>query len=408
MARDIGKRLAEKAIWYEDRCNWIGVRPSGNSSAGFGETVVALGADLYGGTSGIALFLAELHAITGDGAVRRTALGAIRQASSHIEDTSGRIGSGLYDGRLGIALAAARVGTLLRRDRLLEWAADHVHSPLDPDTDDPGSDLISGRAGSILALLVLSDLLDDQSLINEAARLGDELLEAARKDGPCYTWSPTYQASMRPLTGFAHGAAGIGCALLELFDHTDDARYRRAADSAFAYERGLFDPDTQTWPDLRHQHARRRRWVTRETTTQWCHGAAGISLSRLRAYQLVSDEICREEAVAGIANTRTMVTDNLTRPSANYSLCHGLAGDAEVLLHAAEILGSGWAEERTLAIRVADEGIERFATTARPWPCGARNGLTPNLMAGLAGIGHFYLRLHDPTIPSVLLIRREG
>ena len=34
-------------------------------------------------------------------------------------------------------------------------------------------------------------------------------------------------------------------------------------------------------------------------------------------------------------------------------------------------------------------------------------GVTPSLMLGLAGIGYFYLRLHSPTVPSILLVRPE-
>ena len=45
-------------------------------------TVAALGPDLYGGTAGIGLFLAQLHTRMEDDAVRATALGAIRQSLS--------------------------------------------------------------------------------------------------------------------------------------------------------------------------------------------------------------------------------------------------------------------------------------------------------------------------------------
>jgi lantibiotic modifying enzyme len=44
-------------------------------------------------------------------------------------------------------------------------------------------------------------------------------------------------ATTRNLTGFAHGTAGIGCTLPELFHATSDAKYRDAAAAAFAYER---------------------------------------------------------------------------------------------------------------------------------------------------------------------------
>jgi hypothetical protein len=45
-----------------------------------------------------------------------------------------------------------------------------------------------------------------------------------------------------------------------------------------------------------------------------------------------------------------------------------------------------------------------------PWPCGVPGGgESPSLMLGLAGIGHFYLRLYDPaSVPSVLLVKPEA
>ena len=85
----------------------------------------------------------------------------------------------------------------------------------------------------------------------------------------------------------------------------------------------------------------------------------------------------RAEAVAGIAATRKMVATSLATRRGNYSLCHGLAGNAEVLLHAEEFLGSGWAEDRLLAVRVAEDGMERFAGPDRSWPCGVHEGTPP-------------------------------
>ena len=73
----------------------------------------------------------------------------------------------------------------------------------------------------------------------------------------------------------------------------------------------------------------------------------------------------------------------------NYSLCHGLAGNADVLLHA----GLGQIRD-PVALRVADEGIERYESVGRTWPCGAGAGETPGLMVGEAGIGYFYLRVN--------------
>jgi lantibiotic modifying enzyme len=412
VAHSLGRQLAKTAIWHEDRCNWVGQRSIGDGRARGPAILAALGPDLYGGTSGIALFLAELHAATGDMVVRQTALGAIRQALSRVADgtTNATVGSGLYEGRVGIALAAAQVGVSLRQGHLLDQAAALAASPRPPDRgrgEDPGFDLMSGRAGSVVGLLVLRQLMDDDSLLEKAVGFADDLLATARKDDRWYTWSPAKAVAKRPLTGLPHGAAGVGYALLELAAITGEARYRAAAELAFAYERSLFDATEQNWPDFRQVSGHRSR-RTHSFATQWCHGAPGIALSRLRAHHVYNDETCRVEAVAGLATTHKMVGITLSTRRGNYSLCHGLAGNAEVLLQAAEILGSGWAPDRALAIDVAEAGIERFAGPDRPWPCGVHQGVTPNLMVGLAGIGYFYLRLYDPTVPSALLLRPES
>jgi lantibiotic modifying enzyme len=175
VAHQLGNRLVRTAIWHGDRCNWMGVRPIANVRGGIREAVAALNGDLYSGTSGIALFLAELHAFTGDEVVARTALGAIRHAIAR-SDIGDTMGSGLYDGRLGMALAAAQVGTLLHEDELLERAgvlAEHAQQLAD------NFDLISERAGAIVGLIVLCKLLDDHRLLEAGVRIGDELVAMA-------------------------------------------------------------------------------------------------------------------------------------------------------------------------------------------------------------------------------------
>jgi lantibiotic biosynthesis protein len=303
VAYSLGQQLAKTAVWHGDRCNWVGAL--GDSRARGHATLAALGPDLYSGTSGIALFLAELHASTGDTVVRHTALGAIRQALSRVGGgtTTATIGSGLYKGRLGIAVAAAQVGTRLRQGHLLDRAAALANGPRPLDAgrgEDAGYDLISGRAGSVVGFLVLRELLDDHSLLEKAVGLADELLATASKDDRWYTWSPANAASTRPLTGLSHGAAGVGYALLELSSNTGDTRHRRAAELAFAYERSLFDPAEQNWPDFREEPGHRSRQAAPWFATHWCHGAPGVALSRLRAYHLYDDEIYAQRQLLAV------------------------------------------------------------------------------------------------------------
>jgi hypothetical protein len=61
-----------------------------------------------------------------------------------------------------------------------------------------------------------------------------------------------------------------------------------------------------------------------------------------------------------------------------------------------------------LAVQVAESGIQSCFSQDVPWPCGTYEGVTPSLFLGLAGIGLFYLRLYDPAILSVLIVRPEA
>ena len=85
-----------------------------------------------------------------------------------------------------------------------------------------------------------------------------------------------------------------------------------------------------------------------------------------------------------------------------YSLCHGLGGNAELFITAADTLGDE--RYRAVAEAVGDRGIHAIHLNRNPWPCGVMSGgETPNLMLGIAGIGYFYLRLYDSAaVPPVL------
>jgi len=209
-------------------------------------------------------------------------------------------------------------------------------------------------------------------------------------------------------TGFSHGAAGVGHALLELYRAVGDTKYRAAAEQAFRYERRWFAADVGNWPDFRNGFERRRSiGPPFSYGTSWCHGAPGIALSRLRAFEILDDDGCRDEAIVALKTTHETTAEALLGVGVNFSLCHGMAGNADVLLEGYRVLGAERSSDHVLAREVAQRGIDD-AGGRRGWLCGTGGGETPNLMLGLAGIGYFYLRLYDRRIPSVLLLRGES
>src|SRR5262249_1853773 len=149
-------------------------------------------------------------------------------------------------------------------------------------------DLVSGHAGAIVACVLMDKLLTKQSALEMATTLGDDLINTAQRSEAGLSWRSVHFPTRRNLTGFSHGTAGVGFALNELSNATGEARFRVAAEQAFLYERDCFDPITGNWPDFRqHPSGRQRTGTALPVATFWCHGAPGIALSRLRAYQLL-------------------------------------------------------------------------------------------------------------------------
>ncbi|HEV2988992.1 MAG TPA: lanthionine synthetase LanC family protein, partial [Candidatus Angelobacter sp.] len=214
-----------------------------------------------------------------------------------------------------------------------------------------------------------------------------------------WSWPAKQNSTDNNLTGFSHGTAGVAWSLIELYKITSDRRFLEAAQQAFRYERHWYDPEWENWPDFRTiSDSGKPGYVA-----GWCHGAPGIGLSRIRAFQLLKDHNCRTEAEIAVRTTTRAIHFGLSNSQGNYSLCHGHCGNAELLLWAGDVLGD---EAGMNVVReMAFEAIQKYSVEKKPWPCGVTNaGETPDLMLGLAGIGHFFLRLYDPGIPSVLLV----
>ena len=400
LAAQIASRLAAEALWDRDRCSWLGLLPHAHGPHQISLSYGALGSDLYDGTSGIALFLAEMHCLTGDPALKRTAIGAVRQALGRAR--RGPLSLGLYSGSLGIALAVGAVGVLLAEEALVKSARGVARRAARAAAE--GFDLLSGRAGGIVALLTLAELADDRELVALAARRGDELIATAEHDAAGWSWRSDDGVSHRNLTGLSHGAAGAAHALLELAFATGAERYVVAAEGALAYERTWFSAAAGNWPDFREQPRRRRPAEPGTFRTQWCHGAPGIALARLRAAELLGSAQCRDEARIALATTARETAAAVDDGSLSWCLCHGLAGNADVLLEGAELLDGAAAH---VAGDIGEAGLAGYGRTGAPWPCGipVPGRETPGLMLGLAGIGHFYARLARPyEVPSLLLV----
>jgi lantibiotic modifying enzyme len=265
-------------------------------------------------------------------------------------------------------------------------------------------DLTAGLAGAIAGRVLLASLLQRTDLLGPAAQLADLLIAAGNGDQHSLSWSTPGSHLARDLCGFAHGAAGIGYALLELFSATGESRYRTGAERAFGYERSQFDQRRGAWPDFR---VRQRRSMPQRLATHgyWCNGAPGIALARLRAWELLGGEVLRGEALTALALTRDAVNMTVAAESEDFSLCHGLAGNADVLLYGASVLKSDGDHASMLAGAVR-QGLFGRPDAGRTWPSGLVAGDAPGLFLGLSGLAWFYLRVYEAHVPSPLVLHR--
>ena len=399
-AISIGARLCRDAIWDGSRCNWLGDSMEFEGNAW---TVVhrSFGPELYSGTSGIALFLARLYQMTGEKPFKTAATGAALQAQSWANQMPANSRIGFYSGQVGIAYALIELAELLENEDFLLPAFALLDSLGAAESDSKLLDVISGSAGAIPALLNIHRKHPREIILQTAIREGETLLRTANQHDNGFSWNTLGVPNQPDLLGFSHGTAGIGWALLELHRETQEDKFKQAALQAFRYERHHFSKEHQNWPDLRYLDQPQKKEPS--YAVAWCHGAPGIGLSRLRAFQLTQDPTIRIEAEAALNTTMKSLDPALYGGQANYSLCHGLAGNAELLIYAGQVLRR--LDCHAAAQQLGLKGIETYERHRLPWPCGVLGGgETPNLLLGLAGIGYFYLRLHDPTmVPSILI-----
>ncbi|MEE8524424.1 MAG: lanthionine synthetase LanC family protein [Thermoanaerobaculia bacterium] len=409
-AGGLGDSLCRQAWWDRDRCNWIGHAFDRRDSRA--PMVAALGVDLYGGAAGVGLFLAELYQRTGDEAHRCTAGGALRRVLQPAPVNPGELPAlGFFNGRLGVAWAVRRAAALLADRDLTNRAEALLTELLEDVPDEHPLDLYGGNAGAILASLDLHRDTGESRFRAAAVTLGEEICSAAERDGAAWSWTNERLSGIEAepmLTGFSHGAAGLGLALFELFAATGRESFLAGARGAFAYEDLHFDRERGNWPDFRPgglPEAGRGASPDRPAfMIAWCHGAPGIALSRLLAMNIDPERGAQYEAAAraGLDTTVSHLSERLAEPDADASLCHGVCGLVDVLLIAADVLDESEFRRR------AEDALRRLVAQhgdRGDWPSGALSrGPNPSLMLGEAGIGYVLLRCSGSRrLPSVLI-----
>jgi lantibiotic biosynthesis protein len=400
-ASRIGRRLCRDAVWHEGRCNWLGwaMEPHGGQWV---SVYRAMGVSVYDGAAGIGLFLARLARLDDDPIIATTAVGALAQGLTAVDEL-GAVGEyGFYAGLSGVAQCCLVGGTALGREDIVARGHAAMSTCAKLAAQPQRLDIINGSAGTIPAFLDAAERFKSEVFVEAAVRHGAHLVGRAARTDKGWSWDTLGAPNEPHLLGFGHGVSGIAYALGLVAATTDRREFLDAAREGLRYERAHFRASEGNWPDL-------RSFVQAGPTGEapcmlaWCHGAPGIGFARLALHGLYPDDASIIAEAETAVRTTAATLGHSSPGTGNFSLCHGDGGNADLLILAADVLSRP--DLRREAENAAARALDRIEGTRAPWPCGVpAAGESPNLLLGLAGIGYFFLRLYDSQeIPSALL-----
>ena len=372
---------------------WIGLDWLGDSEVA---QLVTLGPDLYNGSSGIAVFLAAQARCANDTVSRELALKALAATRLQIAQPSAPrwargLGIGGAAGLGSVVYALTVISELLDEPSLLQdaLAVSNLFSN-ELISADRSLDVIAGSAGGILGLLALYRKTQSKEVLAKAIACGEHLLRQPRLgEAGKRSWA-VLGISESPLTGFSHGAAGFAYALSSLAKVSGRQEFESAAQECIAYEDSCYNKEVFNWPDLR---------IADQSVfaSQWCHGAVGIGLARIATSR------------AGKSKVATIVSDiehAVQNTTANWpqhvdTLCCGTLGTIEFLAGAGELLNQpalGHLSDQRLAQIIAN----RQEQGDYAWNAGG-TAFNLGFFRGLSGMGYTILRRLDPQLPNVLM-----
>jgi len=365
-----------------------------------GKRQTDINGSLYNGAAGIAIFFAYLDAIQPNQKFREAALRSLHYTIEKRDENHSLIGA--FQGKAGLIYVLTHLFALWKEPRLLELAIKLTAEIETRISQDIYYDVLQGAAGVIPVMLGLTKLLGEKSniAINCALACAEHLVKTATKQNGTLSWSCNPPGTTTAnLTGFSHGAGGIGWALIKLGCHINEPKYISFGRQAFAYEAIKFDTEEKNWYDFR------KSVMTKESpgpkfAHYWCSGSAGIGLSRIDSWATLG---CTDEDILNDAYAALQATLRNFHQLENDSLCHGKSGSAELLLRFSLLKDEPYLQMEANALAMAQ--WNNFERTGH-WTCGGAGGTVfPDLMIGLAGIGMHFLRLAYPDkVPSPLLL----
>ena len=370
--------------------------------------------DLYNGMAGVVVFYLELFSATGDRAhlreatagadylIARLPAGVPRTDAPSSSARSVAPGCGLYVGIAGTMYVLERTHTLSGDAKYREASArclaliNELARPAGAGVEwSDVTDIVSGSAGTGLALLHAYRHTGDASALATARRAGTRLIELGRpaEGGRMWLMTPTFARNM---PNFSHGTAGVAYFLARLHEETGDAAFLDAARAGARYLQAIATRTGDACAIHHHDPDGKDLFYL-----SWCHGPAGTARLFYQLGRTAKDPAALEWVHRLARGITTTPIPEARTPGFwnNISQCCGNIGVAEFFLDLHRTVGHPGALEfakRCLANTIAraseeDGGIKWIQAENRTQPDNlvAQTGF----MQGAAGVGTFLLHL---------------
>lgn len=295
--------------------------------------------------------------------------------------------TGLYAGEAGVGVAVLRTGQVLGSQELIDWSVDCS----DWISQEPfaGPDLFTGAAGRVRFHLMAWTATHTGDHLKHALRAGQWLLDHATtsKDQMYWVLPRGYgELSGSACLGYARGAAGIGDALLDLFEVSGERQFLDATRCctnwilSFALP-ALVDQSGLCWPRLPGETPR---------GSFWCHGATGIGRFLLH----VRNAGLRDDGDSLVS--RVAETVHRGARWAGPTQCHGLSGNIEFLIDVYQATNNPRHLEAARSLASILETFSRDDDGTLSWESDLPETSTPDYLFGYSGIALALMRLSRP------------
>ncbi|WP_028087813.1 type 2 lanthipeptide synthetase LanM family protein [Dorea longicatena] len=392
----ITEDLLKKAIFNDDytEVNWLGITMEGNEKGIW--TFEPLGNYLYDGLAGVTVYLAAIVKIMPEKEnynmlfkILKNYFMSYTNSMTNITKRIKMNGNGIFHGEASIMYMYQILYEILHDKEYLEYAEKHYEIVERTIYENQNHDILMGTSGAIMVMLNMYILTSKEKYLQTAITLGDILdkNKIVTRDG--VGWLFAHET--KPLTGFAHGCAGNALALLRLATISGKSKYLDMCKKTLQYENSMFLPSQGNWRDTRNVYGKEEQ----DAPVAWCHGAAGILLSRIEMYKIATGEL-----KSILLNDIHLGGETLLKRGYldNNCLCHGNAGNLMILSEYAKIINNDISK---LIDSYWENLIEKVIK--KEWNCDLPAAYENiSMMIGTSGIGYSLLWRYNEKLPFIL------